>query len=581
MSADTDKPNLNHPPGVAPSLEPAESLDIDAERVDHLLIVKAFADDLNLVATVNRLAPTQMEVKPGLIVLGLVLDTLTGRSPLYRLVEFFDGRDTGLLLGESVPASAFTDDTVGRVLDLLFETGTQKIFSELAMKAVQKYEVSTRTVHFDTTSVNVFGDYPADEVDPPPFEITHGYSKDHRPDLKQFLVSTLCVGGDIPIFGKNEDGNRSDKQINNTVLTQISAHMARFGVKENAFIYIADSALVNQANLEHLSTSGQPFITRLPASYAECGRVISETAAADRWEEIGVLASTKPTANRPAALYRAAEAAVTLYGKPYRAVVVHSSAHDRRRQKKIERELAKERASLAKGLGELLLPEYACEADAKAAAEAWASRTSRYHDMTWEIEPNYTYAKGRPKKDQSRAVTRISYSVNCFLTQRDSSIGRMKTEAGCFVLLAGRVAEQGEGAVDAKGILTLYKEQHGVERNFSFLKDPAVVNAIFLKSEERIEALGLVLLVSLLIWRLIERSLRKHVERTGRPLTGWDNKPTTSPTALMVTSKFKNLTVIRIGSRRKLARPLNPVHLEWLEALGLRPDIFTTVPGAG
>ncbi|MHC1727573.1 MAG: hypothetical protein AB9866_16485 [Syntrophobacteraceae bacterium] len=108
-----------------------------------------------------------------------------------------------------------------------------------------------------------------------------------------------------------------------------------------------------------------------------------------------------------------------------------------------------------------------------------------------------------------------------------------------------------------------------------------MVNAIFLKSEERIEALGLILLISLLIWRLIERTLRKHVEQTVTPLTGWDNKPTTSPTALMVISKFKNVTVIRIGTHRKVARPLNPVQLEWLEALGLKPDIFTIVPRAG
>jgi transposase len=109
--------------------------------------------------------------------------------------------------------------------------------------------------------------------------------------------------------------------------------------------------------------------------------------------------------------------------------------------------------------------------------------------------------------------------VNCHLAQKASALEQMKMEAGCFVLLSN-VATEGEGAADAREILSLYKEQHGVEQNFAFLKDPAVVNAIFLKSEERIEALGLILLISLLIWRLIERSLRKHVEQTGTPLTG-------------------------------------------------------------
>ena len=376
MNADTTTSTLNEPPRPGLSIDPLSSLDIDAQQVDHLLIVKAFADDLELVETVNRLVPTQMGVKPGSIVLGLVLDTLSGRSPLYRLVEFFEGRDTEILLGERIPAKAFSDDTVGRVLDLLFETGTQRIFSELAMKAVIKHEISTRAVHFDTTSVSVYGDYRVDEANPPPFVITEGYSKDHRPDLKQFLISTLCVGDKVPIFGKNEDGNRSDKQINNTILSRISEHMARFGVAEKAFIYVADSALVAPANLEQLG-EGQPFITRLPATYTECGRVISEVVSSNQWEELGQLSRTKPTPNRPAARYRVAEATVTLYGKVYRAVVVHSNAHDKRRQKKIERELAKEKVALEKSFQEQCLSAYACEADAKAAAHAWASRVPR------------------------------------------------------------------------------------------------------------------------------------------------------------------------------------------------------------
>jgi transposase len=556
-----------------------DNVHIDAQQVDHLLIIKAFADDLNLVETINGLVSTEMEVKPGLIVLGLVLDTLSGRTPLYRLVDFYDGRDTQLLLGEQVPTCMFNDDTVGRVLDLLYETGTQRIFSELSMRAVRNHQISTRAVHFDTTSVKMFGDYQVDEADPPPFTITHGYSKDHRPDLKQFLISTLCVGDKVPIFGKNEDGNRSDKQINNSLLSQISEHMAQFGIERNAFVYIADSALVTEANLEQLGED-QPFITRLPATYAECSRVISETVAANQWVELGKLSRTKPTANRPATLYRAAEATVTLYGKPYRAVVVHSSAHDKRRQKRIKKELDREKEALQKSFHAFCLPEYACQDDAMAAGKKWTSQPTHYHDLSYKVEPSCTYARGRPKKDQPRTVTRVHYRVHFHLEHRTSALERMEQEAGCFVLLTN-APQEGERAFETMEILSLYKEQHGVEQNFAFLKDPAVVNAIFLKKEERIEALGLILLISLLIWRLMERALRQHVEKTNRPLTGWDNKPTTSPTALMIMSKFKNTTVITVGSQRRLNRPLKKVQLEWLEALALKPDLFTAVPRAG
>jgi hypothetical protein len=112
MSADTDNPNLNQLPACGHLSDPTIA-EIDAEQVDHIFIVKAFADGLPWVETLNRPVPTQMAVKPGVIVLGLVLDALTGQSPLYRLEECYEGRDTELLLGERIPAGAFNDNAVG------------------------------------------------------------------------------------------------------------------------------------------------------------------------------------------------------------------------------------------------------------------------------------------------------------------------------------------------------------------------------------------------------------------------------------------------------------------------------------
>ena len=87
--------------------------------------------------------------------------------------------------------------------------------------------------------VSVFGDY--DYTDEP-FNITYGHSKDKRPDLKQFLISLLCVDLNIPILVTTEDGNASDKTLNNELLGSVSKHMARHGLGPGAFVYVADSA---------------------------------------------------------------------------------------------------------------------------------------------------------------------------------------------------------------------------------------------------------------------------------------------------------------------------------------------------
>ena len=62
-------------------------------------------------------------------------------------------------------------------------------------------------------SVNLYGDYLVAQGEDAPFKVTHGYSKDKRPDLKQFVLSLLCVDGNVPVVGKLEDGNASDKTI--------------------------------------------------------------------------------------------------------------------------------------------------------------------------------------------------------------------------------------------------------------------------------------------------------------------------------------------------------------------------------
>lgn len=127
----------------------------------------------------------------------------------------------------------------------------------------------------------------------------------------------------------------------------------------------------------------------------------------------------------------------------------------------------------------------------------------------------------------------------------------------------------------AEELLSLYKSQISIEKNFSFLKDPAIVNNIFLKKARRIEVLGLVLLISLLIWRFMERSMRQYVETNNCELPGWLRRPTRKPTAFMMTTKFTSVMVITIGKHRQSAKHLKPFQLEYLKALVVTADAFT------
>jgi transposase len=154
----------------------------------------------------------------------------------------------------------------------------------------------------------------------------------------------LCVDRNIPILGTTTDGNASDKTLNNELLTNISNYMAEYGLRPGAYVYVADAAFVTEDNLD--ASEGQTwFLTRLPANYNECNRIISQAVASDQWIDIGPLAEEHDRPKRPIAHYRANDGTVELYGKTLRAIVVHSSAHDKQRHKRIDR-LAKDRKRL-------------------------------------------------------------------------------------------------------------------------------------------------------------------------------------------------------------------------------------------
>ena len=157
-----------------------------------------------------------------------------------------------------------------------------------------------------------------------------------------------------------------------------------------------------------------------------------------------------------------------------------------------------------------------------------------------------------------RKIDRVAYTLSPEIAEDPERTAVLRKEGGCFVLITNLKYEEEGETYSAKALLSLYKDQHGIEQNFGFLKDSAIVDNIFLKKPERIEVLGLILLTALLIWRLMERNMRRHLKSTGKTVNGWKKRRTNQPTSYMMTTKFHTILVIKTGNVRKLARPLTP-----------------------
>jgi transposase len=236
-------------------------------NLDHLGIVAGIIDEMGIEEQINeRIGRSSREkVSAGVIVKAMILNGLGFVSaPMYMFSKFFEGKSTEHLLGTGITAEQINDDRIGNVLDDLQEVGLSETFLGISLKAVAKYEVKVETGHIDSTSFHVDGEYGKEEEGS--IEITHGYSRDHRPDLKQFMMNLICVGdGDIPVMMEVVSGNQADKARFAKLLQEFKAQWTFEG------ICVADAALYSEENL--LAMTGLKWLTRVPLSIKAAGEL--------------------------------------------------------------------------------------------------------------------------------------------------------------------------------------------------------------------------------------------------------------------------------------------------------------------
>ena len=189
-----------------------------------------------------------------------------------------------------------------------------------------------------------------------------------------------------------------------------------------------------------------------------------------------------------------------LYGTTSRAVVVHSNRQEQRRHKRLEREVQDASTTLGTTVRAAAKQESCCRAEAEAAAEQLRALQSAYHRVAVVSEERPQYGPGRPSQQQPRVVKALRYGLQVTLHERAEVVARQRQEAGCVVLLT-HVPTAGERAQRAAEVLRASKEPHGVEQHFAFFNAPLIVNSLFLKKPARLEALGLVLWLALLLGR--------------------------------------------------------------------------------
>src|SRR5215470_4387017 len=98
--------------------------------------------------------------------------------------------------------------------------------------------------------------------------ITYGYSRDHRQDLKQWMLALATThDGDVPLFMQPLDGNRSDKVSLLAAITAIQTQLREAG--EEASVYVADNGVYSEANIKQLNQAGVKWVCRVSETSME------------------------------------------------------------------------------------------------------------------------------------------------------------------------------------------------------------------------------------------------------------------------------------------------------------------------
>jgi len=533
------------------------------EKLGAIPLIDRFVEKLQLRVHLENTLGSPCYIEPLIL---LLKNILVDRNALYSIKDWSAPYDPVLVAGRVIG-----DDRIARALDKLFKSDRATLMTSVVLEAIRQFKIDVSEIHNDTTSLKVHGSYSKQRRSA--VQLKRGWSKDHRPDLKQLVYDPAVTrDGCIPIYFKVRDGNRTDDTLYWENWLSIRGLLNR-----SDFLFVGDSKLCVTETMMNIDREHGRFITMVPRNREQAKQFNNELLASTvRWERL-----TSKRSSRKSGRMDIIDVAVGPYKlwEGFRLYWYRSSEKRRRdkedRDERIETAFAKlkvldESTGRGRPKTKRTMQRRVDKLLHKCRAEKWVQAEISFQ----RIETFKQKTRGRATDDTDyRRI--IKHIPRLTIRRNIEAITRSEVIDGIFPLTTNT-------DLDALYVLNAYKYQPKLEKLHSLLKSLLLAAPFYLKRNDRIDALMFVNFLAQLIAALIERQLRIGMkeQKVSKINILPEARPSKHPSPESILTLFETETrhVLKNATTgatvQTFREPLSPVQQQVLKLLDIESAIY-------
>lgn len=550
------------------------------ESVGFAPILKNYFEKCKITEIIDEhvdLDPRRKQLTHGQACVAMITAILFQVLQLYRICKFAEDTSVLNVIFPNISPKEYFDDRLGDTLDALQTYGLGNLEMPITKHMIDKFNIISNICHNDTTSASVYGNYHNTDTCGS-INITYGYSKKHRQDLKQ-LIWSMSVSGDsaFPLFQQAYSGNTADVD---TYVEQWKNLIDLLGHRD--FLYVADSKIITAENMSHIHKNDGYFLGPAPM-YTSYKNAFHNALDSHNMEN---LLPYKDRINRGFEvpfIIKCNEGELEEEEYTFRMIIIFDPGLFAIKKRTMDERIAKVIAAVEELKQKLNKYKLKTRDTIEKAIEKILEKhhATDFFDYTIYNYPIFSYKnKNRGRQPKNKPVEKVLQSTDYFSIRLhfiDEVYQNALYRCGYYPLITNKPEEN----FSIEDAMMAHKKQYKSEHTYRRAKSSMALEPIYLHKPERIEAYLFLFKIALQIIVLIERNARQNTARRDKGLDNFmpNRKDVRNPKTEYLLSEFQYIVSGQVflpdGQSYHFVSELNDLQKDILSILEVPLDCYT------